>query len=609
MLRRDHQMIAKPRRPGATVRRAGRSALCWTSLLMFGGCAYTGSIHDYIHNGWKVGPEYRTPWAAVEENWIDAYDERLHTELPRRNDWWSVFNDPQMARLIQEAYSQNLPLREAGLRVQEAKAQSAIAVGAFFPQQQEVFGQYRRRQISKTAVESRPLIATEVPRAYDRWSTGFDAAWELDFWGKFRRNIASAEDLYEASIHEYDDILVCLSAETAATYVELRTLQQRIQYAEANVVAQKGLLDIAQSRYKAGETDDLDVLQAEINVKNTEALIPELKAMARKAEIRLCVLRGTPPRDLTTELGIGPIPVAPKEVDLGMPADLLRRRPDVRKAERQVAAQSEQIGVAAADLLPQMSIRGSIGHSAEDFDDLWRSSSTTGIILPGFDWDVLNYGRLKNNVTLQKTKFEQRVLHYRQTVLRANADVERAVVSFLQAQSRASFLAESVSANEEAIKVASDQYRAGIVNFNEIFTLQSFLVQEQDALAVAQGDVSKSLIAIYKALGGGWEIRRDCLSHCHDGGMIVQEEVIQDTVIEQGIPITELEPGNAITESPENAASIKPPGTGEAGSSETNPSDEAKMGKPNSPAKGQAPQPSLPNEEPLIEPLPDPTPG
>ncbi|MGI9474400.1 MAG: TolC family protein, partial [Rubripirellula sp.] len=318
------------------------------------------------------------------------------------------------------------------------------------------------------------------------------------------------------------------------------------------------------------ETDDLDVLQAKINVKNTEALIPELMAMERKAQIRLCVLRGTPPRDLTGELGIGPIPDAPSEVELGMPADLLRRRPDVRKAERQVAAQSEQIGVAAADLLPQMSIRGSIGHSAEDLSDLWRSSSTTGIILPGFDWDVLNYGRIKNNVDLQETKFHQQVLHYRQTVLRANADVERAVVSFLQAQSRVGFLMESVDANQEAIEVASAQYRAGEVNFNEIFTLQSFLVQEQDALAVAHGDVARSLIAIYKALGGGWEMRRDCLSDCSTVGSVesVSEQIIQESISGQRVrPSVTDEP--AVTEtSPSSGSQEKSPAPSNVSASE-----------------------------------------
>ncbi len=476
-------------------------------LWLASGCAYTGDFHNYLRNGLMVGPEYHKPLAEVEEQWIDAYDEQVLEQLPRYNQWWESFHDPQLTLLVSDAYRGNLPLQEAGLRVLESRAQLGIAVGSFFPQQQEAFGDYRRTQISKTSIDNRPLIASRVPRAFDRWSVGFDAAWELDVWGKFRRNIEAADASLDANIEGYDDILVTLLAETAATYVEMRTAQTRLRLAQENVVAQQGTLGIAEARFKSGETDELDAYQARTNLKNTQAQIPSFEEQERKAQIRLCVLLGMPPRDLTPELGRGPIPAVPPLLELGVPADLLRRRPDVRKAEREVAAQCAMIGVAAADLLPQFSIKGTINYSAQKFGDLFNNSSLAGVLAPGFTWNLLNYGRLANNVILQDTRFQERVLRYRETVLQANADVERAVVSFLKGQQRVAYLSEAVAANKAALKIATDQYTAGETNFNEIFTLQAYLVQEQDALAEAQGNVALCLIAVYKALGGGWQIR------------------------------------------------------------------------------------------------------
>jgi NodT family efflux transporter outer membrane factor (OMF) lipoprotein len=522
-----------------------RASRCrgWRALLVavfaFSGCAYTGGVGDYFRKGFKVGPEYRKPVAEVEQDWIDAYDDRIREDLPDYEDWWSVFNDPHLTALIETAYQQNLPLQEAGLRVLEARAQLGIAVGSFFPQRQEAFGSYSRRQISTTSLDDRPLIAAMVPRTFDRWTTGFDAAWELDVWGKFRRNIEAADAHLDASIEAYDDILLCLLAETAATYVEMRTAQDRLRLARKNVEAQKGSLAIAQSRFKAGETDELDVFQAQTNVKNTEALIPSFEQMERNAQIRLCVLMGIPPRDLTTDLGRAPIPDTPTTVALGIPADLLRRRPDVRKAEREVAVQSAKIGVAAADLLPQFSIKGAIRLDAQRFQELFNSGSVSGVISPGFAWSILNYGRLTNNVLMQDARFQQRAVNYLQTVLKANADVERSVNDFLQGQERVKLLTEAVAANQQALKIVLDQYKAGEANYNQIFTLQSFLVQEEDALAEAQGEVARSLIGIYKALGGGWRIRLDCGPR----EVVMSEESVAPEEVAPPIPTEEIVPG------------------------------------------------------------------
>ena len=488
-------------------RNAGPLTFLCLAAIYASGCAYTGSIRDYIHNGFKVGPEYQKPAAPVEQDWIDSYDKRLLQELPRDPRWWTVFHDPSLTNLINQSYEQNIPLREAGMRVVEARAQLGITVGALFPQEQSFYGDYRRSQISRRAVNSRPLLNLGIPRTFDHWATGFDAAWELDFWGKFRRAVESAEASLDATVEEYDDVLVTLLAETASAYVELRTAQERRRLAEANIESQQGSLNIARARYDSGTTDELDVYQALTNVRNTQALLPVLREQERKAEIRLCVLQGIPPRDLGDQLGSGPIPKASPTAAVGIPADLLRRRPDVRRAERLAAAESARIGVAAADLLPQFSIRGTINYAAEDFSHLLGSKSFAGDISPGFRWDLLNYGRLRNNVLVQDARFQQQALQYQQTVLRANADAERAIVTFLESQEQVKFLSDAVDANQQALKIAIDQYQAGETNYNQIFTLQAFLVDEQDALALAQQRVAMGLISIYKALGGGWQIR------------------------------------------------------------------------------------------------------
>jgi NodT family efflux transporter outer membrane factor (OMF) lipoprotein len=496
-----------------TRHRSLRSAVvpCWCTLLIvttLTGCAgldschhYIGSCKSYVRNGFKVGPEYCKPAAPVADGWIDEYDERVRTELPNYADWWSVFNDPVLDRLMEETYQQNLDLKAAGLRVLQARYIRAISVGGLFPQSQEHFGSYTRNQNSQN------ISGGALPLNTNTWVTGFDAFWELDVWGKFRRNIESADASLDASIEDYDAILISLLAETASTYVDLRTAQQRLEYAKSNVGIQEGGLKLADVRLKARAVTKLDVTQAENIVANTEQLIPLYENQIRVANNALCVLLGIPPRDLTVELGVGPIPMPPADVVVGVPANLLRRRPDVRAAERQVAAQSAAIGVATADLLPHFSITGSISLQADRFDNLFESASTAGAISPGFSWDILNYGRLINNVRLQDAAFQELAVNYQQTVLQANAEAENAINTFLTTQERLQRLTEAVDASSESVEISLAQYRTGATDYNRVFNLQTSLVSDQDTLAATQGQLANSLIAAYKAIGGGWEIR------------------------------------------------------------------------------------------------------
>ena len=484
--------------------RLPRALILGLVFITFGGCAYTGNLRDYVHNGFKIGPEYFKPAAPVADQWIDSYDDRIRSEFPDDQAWWTVFNDPTLNELVYGAYQQNLPLREAGLRVLQARAQRGLAVGSLFPQAQEMTGSYTREQLSKKLF---PGNLPGFPRAASSWQAGVGAGWELDFWGKYRRNIEAADASLDSQIENYDETLVVLLAETASTYVQYRVLQQQLEYARANVKIQEGSLAIAVARFEGEQTSELDVTQAKTNLQNTKRSIPVIENQLRVVNNSLCTLLGVPPRDLSSELGPGQIPTSPATVTVGVPANLLRRRPDVLSAEREVAAQSARIGVAAADWFPSVAIAGSLAYGAGDLDQLFTQPAFNGFISPQFNWPILNYGRILNNVRVQDALFQQAAVNYQQTVLSANAEAENAINSFLKAQEALVETQAGVDAAKKSVDTAIAQYEVGATDYNRVFNLQLILVQEQNALAQTQGSIPQSLIAIYKALGGGWEIR------------------------------------------------------------------------------------------------------
>jgi NodT family efflux transporter outer membrane factor (OMF) lipoprotein len=478
------------------------------------------SVPQYIRNGCKVGPNFGRPPAPVASDWIDAADVRIRTDSDDPTQWWTVFNDPVLNSLICDAYQQNLTLRQAGMRVLQARAQQRIAVGEFFPQTQKAFGAYTRN------AESREVANRNVStQFFDQWDLGFHLAWELDLWGRFRRAIEAANANLEASVEDYDDVLVTLLGDVAANYVRLRTLEQQLVYSRANVVLQRETLEIVEARFNAGTTTKLDVVQARSTLEQTEALIPELLMRLRRTNNQLCTLLGIPPEELSAKLGVGVIPIAPVDVAVGIPAELLRRRPDVRRAERQVAAQSAQIGIAESDLYPHISIIGTIGYSAEHLNDLFQPSALEGFVGPSFQWKILNYGRIVNNVRFQDARLREFVAAYQAQVLTAGQEVEDGLVTFLRAQQRTEFQAASVSDAEEAIKYAVDQYRAGTIDFTRVAQLQENLVLFQDTLAQARGEIALGLIEVYRALGGGWQIR---CTGCEPGTILSQDNLPTD---------------------------------------------------------------------------------
>ncbi len=472
-----------------------RIILC-CSLFLVSGC-------------FKVGPEFARPPVSIAQTWLDANDPRVKAEAADHRHWWQAFNDPALNGLIERAYRENLSLRSAGVRVLQARAQLGIAVGELYPQTQQATGSLQYNRLSESSALGHSIPNPE----YWQSQIGGQASWEPDFWGKFRRAIESADASLLSTLADYDNTLVTLTAEVANSYIVIRTAQERIRIARENVGTQEENLKIAQARFEEGTTTQLDVEQARTSLLNTQASIPPLETVLRQAQDALSVLLGLPPSDLSALLGDpAGIPVSPPQVIVGIPADLLRRRPDVRSAELQAATQSAQIGVAKADLFPAFSLTGSLVFLATDvgtakLSDMFRWSSRSIQAGPSFQWNLFNYGQITNNVRVQDARFQQLLLAYQEAVLSAQQDVQDNLTAFLRTQDRADLLAQSVTSAKTALDLAVAQYQEGLKDFTTVLTAQQALLSQQDSLANTLGNISSSLVGVYRALGGGWEIR------------------------------------------------------------------------------------------------------
>jgi NodT family efflux transporter outer membrane factor (OMF) lipoprotein len=470
---------------------------------LLGGCA-------------TVGPEYTRPTVQEPKEWIEK-DPRIKSEPADLSRWWKVFGDPVLDGLIERASQQNLSLQIAGIRILQARAQLGIAIGNFYPQTQNVGGDLTATRLSENA----PNTTADADFKYDELALGFNAAWEIDLWGKFRRGMQSSFANLEGTIANYDDVLVSLTADVAGTYVLVRTFETRLKVARENVRIQEGTLQIAQTQFESGLVTELDVQQARNLLNTTKASIPPLEAGIRLGQNALAILLGTLPAETHEILGgPGPIPSAPPEVAAGIPAELLRRRPDIRLAERQVAAQSPLIGVAEADLYPHFALFGTIGFrtsdasvtkagspGGSDLTDLFSSNSLEWFAGPSFSWDIFNYGRIKNRVRVEDARLQQLAVNYQNTVLKAVQEVEDGLVGFLQADNQKGFLLEAVKAAKRSVDIALVRYREGLVDYQRVLDAERTLASSQDALVSATGSVVTNLISVYRALGGGWEIR------------------------------------------------------------------------------------------------------
>jgi NodT family efflux transporter outer membrane factor (OMF) lipoprotein len=451
--------------------------------------------------GCAVGPDYVVPEPDMPDAWHEELARGLTEGQADMHTWWTVFDDPVLTSLVERASTSSLDIKLAIARIDESRARRGFARGEWFPSLDGV-GSLERSRTSKE-------ISTNVPPPQSRTDTfyaaGFDASWEIDLFGRIRRSVESASAGLEASIEDYRDVLVSTFAEVGITYVEVRALQARILSAQSNVETQRGALQLTTDRNRAGIVGDLDVRQAEQNLASTEATIPVLLSSLVQAINRLGVLLGQPPSTLHAELGpVTPIPQPPDETVVGLPAELLRQRPDIRAAERRLAAQTAQIGVATADLYPRFSLLGTFALEATDFVDWFTGDAMSYGFGPAFRWNIFDAGRIRANIEAQDALTEQALVGYEQTMLFALADVEDAMVAFVQENDRRDALERSAVAARKSVALVDTLYRTGLTDFQNVLDTQRTQFLQEDALAQSEGFVSQNLVRIYRALGGGW---------------------------------------------------------------------------------------------------------
>jgi NodT family efflux transporter outer membrane factor (OMF) lipoprotein len=462
------------------------------ALLAVGGCK-------------AVGPDYEPPEVETPDAWRNAVVEELETESSPLETWWHGLDDPTLDELIARAGESNLDLRVALARVDEARALRGIAAGEQLPAV-EANASYDRVQLSENGLNPIP------PGGFDPFNletVGIAAAWELDVFGRIRRSVEAADAALAANVEDYRDVMVALYAEVASSYIDARSLQTRLAFARSNAEAQRESLQLTRDRYEAGLTSALDVAQAESNLANTEAEIPALESLLEFALNRLAVLLGEEPgavHELLAEPA--PIPDPPARVTAGMPADLLRRRPDMRRAERLLASQTALIGVATAEMYPRFSLTGALGLESTELSDLLDGDSLTWSVGTPVRWNLFAGGALRSAVEAEEARTEQALVAYEQTLLLALEEVENALASYRLERIRRERLAEGVDASQRAVDLVRTQYLSGLTNFQNLLDSQRSLFRQQDELAASEGRVVQSLIALNKALGGGWPLER-----------------------------------------------------------------------------------------------------
>lgn len=449
-------------------------------------------------SGCKVGPDYVPPEPNVPAAWRAA--ETAASEPNTLQQWWLVFNDPLLTDLIETAALTNPDLRAAMFRIAESRAIRAATAGQYAPAV-DATGFYSRSRDSENTRMGGAFPAEE----YNFHSVGVDAAWEIDLFGRIGRSVESAQAAYEASIEDWRSVQTALFAEVARNYIELRSAQERIRYARSNVKIQQQTLDLTQGRFNADLVPKSDVSQAQLNLANTESEIPLLIIAEAAAINRLETLLGPIPDALRARLRQeAQLPQAPVNIDAGIPADILRQRPDIRQAERTLAAQTALVGAETANLYPSFSLAGTFNLQATDLDDMGEWSSRSYSFGPGFRWNLFDGNRIRSLVQAQEARTGQLLAGYESTVLRAVEEVENAMISLVQQRYRLEALKRSVAAAEESVLLLDALYKNGLTDFENVLVTQRALAIQQDRLVVSRSELLQAAVGLYKALGGGW---------------------------------------------------------------------------------------------------------
>jgi NodT family efflux transporter outer membrane factor (OMF) lipoprotein len=452
--------------------------------------------------GCMVGPNYHPPqptpppvWVGVEKTTTGQLS--VATAQPAElAQWWRQFNDATLTALVEEAMKTNLDLQLAEARLRQARATRGVAIGGLWPMG-TASGSYQREHTSGVTPDN------QIQNLYQ---AGFDAVWELDLFGGLRRNVESANANVQAAIEGIRDAQVSLAAEVALNYIQLRGYQQEIVIAQNNLKAQQHTADITRKLLNVGFDSALDVANADANVATTESQIPVFETEAQQSIYALSVLLARPPADLLQQLSAtANLPLVPAQVPVGLPSDLLRRRPDIREAEAQLHAATAQIGIAVADLFPKFSLTGTVSWNSNLLRTWWTEASRSFGVGPSVSWQIFQGGAIVSNIRVQEALRDQAFITYQQTVLAAFQDVENALIAFAKEQQHRKALNDAVIANRKAVDLSLQLYTEGQIDFLNVLVAQGSLYASEDALVKSECSIATDLIALYKALGGGWE--------------------------------------------------------------------------------------------------------
>jgi NodT family efflux transporter outer membrane factor (OMF) lipoprotein len=500
-----------------------------------------------LTTGCVTGPDYERPVSDLPATWATTPEGGANAEPAAVSRWWELLNDPVLTQLVADAAAGNLDLQLAEARLREARAARGIAASTLMPTL-GVSGSYKLEGSPDTtpdagspigvgvsagpgglsrsltyrgnnATVTRTVGATgantslslnpsaEAPdRTQDMFMVGFDAGWELDLFGGNKRAVEAAEADIDAAEERLNAVMVSLAAEVALNYIDLREAQSRLDITQQNIAAQEQSVRLTRARFDAGLSSELDTIRASSLLATTQSQLPLLKAGVQTAIHRLGVLAGETPGAMQSTLEVqGAIPVAPASVPVGLPSELLLRRPDIRTAERELAAATARIGVAVADLYPKFSLTGSFTGREGDLGSLLSSAGRAWSIGPGVSWPIFDGGRIRANIEVQNTREDQAALVYKQVILYALEEVENGLVGFAQEQVRRESLAAAVESNRRSVRIANERYVQGLEDFLSVLNAQQQLFQSEDLLAQSQSLVLTNLVSLYKALGGGWE--------------------------------------------------------------------------------------------------------
>lgn len=480
-----------------TVKSYSTSGLSAAKFSLFLMCAST-----LLFQGCTVGPDYSKPELVMPDQWHQRITEGLAEGEGVAQKWWEGFDDAILTGLIDRATESNLDVRQAALRIQQARASYNIATGENYPEV-NMFAGYSRDRFSKNGLQA--PVKGYNPDQSNLHFLGFDSSWEIDIFGRINRSVESANASFEATVEDYHDVLVSLYAEIAINYTELRSVQSRISYALENIKIQRDTLTLTENRFDAELVPKLDVTQAKLNLANTESFVPALQILEGQTINRLAVLLGQYPGTLFEELKKpAQIPAQTQIVVVELPIELLRQRPDIRRTERQLAAQVANIGVATADMYPSFSLSGTFALEATNIRELGNMSSRTWGFGPAMRWNIFAGNRIRQNVKLRELIADDFYVQYEKNVLNAFEEVENAIISYQKEKEKRDAIKRAVDASVKSVSLVDSLYRSGLTDFQNVLDMQRTLSDQQDRLAESEGTVIKNLISIYKAFGGGW---------------------------------------------------------------------------------------------------------